>query len=113
MFNIGFGELLLILLVAFLIVGPKDLPRVARALARFVKYLKTKWAEFIEETDMQETLDELKGVQADLKGVQEDLKKTVREVDPSVELRKTQQELDKSFQEIKQAAKIKKPPVDR
>lgn len=113
MFNIGFGELILILLVAFLIVGPKDLPRVARALGRFVKYLRSKWAEFIEETDMQDTLDELKGVGDDLKGVQDDLTKTVREVDPSVELRKTKQDIDKSFQEIKQAAKIKKPPVDR
>lgn len=27
MFNIGFEELILILLVAFVIVGPKDLPR--------------------------------------------------------------------------------------
>ena len=26
MFNIGFSELLLVLLVAFLVVGPKDLP---------------------------------------------------------------------------------------
>ena len=27
MFNIGFSELLLVLLVAFLVVGPKDLPK--------------------------------------------------------------------------------------
>ena len=32
MFNIGFEELILILLVAFVIVGPKDLPKVARYL---------------------------------------------------------------------------------
>ena len=31
--NIGFGELIMILLVAFLVVGPKDLPKVARWLA--------------------------------------------------------------------------------
>ena len=37
MFNIGFSELILILLVAFVIVGPKDLPRVARALGRGVR----------------------------------------------------------------------------
>ena len=40
MFNIGFEELILILLVAFVIVGPKDLPKVARAIGRFVKMLK-------------------------------------------------------------------------
>lgn len=37
MFNIGFSELLLVLLVAFLVVGPKDLPKVARWLGRTVK----------------------------------------------------------------------------
>lgn len=37
MFNIGFGELIVILLVAFLIVGPKDLPRIARSLAKGLK----------------------------------------------------------------------------
>ena len=36
MFNIGFSELSLILLVGFVIVGHKDLPRVARALCRGV-----------------------------------------------------------------------------
>ena len=38
--NIGAAEIILILLVAFVIVGPKDLPKVARALGRFVKYVR-------------------------------------------------------------------------
>lgn len=105
-FNIGFAELILVLLVAFLVVGPKDLPKVARALGRFVRYLKAKWAEFIEETDMAGTIDELKGVKKDLEA-------TVREVDPSVDLKKTQNSLDKTMKEIKEAVKVKKPPVDR
>ena len=104
-FNIGFAELILVLLVAFLVVGPKDLPKVARALGRFVKYLKTKWAEFIEETDMSDTISEIKGVKKDLEA-------TVREVNPRVDLKKTQNGLDKTVNEIKQAVKIKKPPVD-
>lgn len=104
-FNIGFAELILVLLIAFLVVGPKDLPKVARALGRFVKYLKSKWAEFIKETDMADTINELKGVK-------KDLEETVREIDPSVDLKKTQNDLEKSMNEIKQAVKIKKPPVD-
>ena len=43
MFNIGFSELLLVLLVAFLVVGPKDLPKVARWLGRTVKKSRTSW----------------------------------------------------------------------
>lgn len=106
MFNIGFAELILVLLIAFLVVGPKDLPKVARALGRFVKYLKIKWAEFVEETDMADTISELKGVK-------QDLEKTVRDVDPSADLKKTQNELDQTMNEIKKAVKNRKPPVDR
>lgn len=40
MFNIGFGELVIILLIAFVIVGPEDLPRVARALAKGIRQLR-------------------------------------------------------------------------
>ena len=40
MFNIGMMELVLILLVAFLVVGPKDLPKVARWIARQIKNLR-------------------------------------------------------------------------
>ena len=47
MFNVGFTELIVVLLVAFLVVGPKDLPKVARAIARFVKYLKQLFQEFV------------------------------------------------------------------
>ena len=55
MFNMGSGELILILLVAFLIVGPKDLPKVARALARAIRYIKEMFEEFKEETGLDVT----------------------------------------------------------
>ena len=106
MFNIGFAELILILLVAFLVVGPKDLPKLARALGRFVKYLKTKWAEFVEETDIADTIEELKGVKRELET-------TIRDVDPSKDLNKTQSDLDKTINEIKQAVESEKRPVER
>lgn len=106
MFNIGFAELILILLVAFLVVGPKDLPKVARALGRFIKYLKVKWAEFIQETDLTDTINEIKGVGDDLKLV-------IKDIDPSGDLKKAQKDLDKNMNEIEQAVKTKKPPVNR
>ena len=45
MFNIGFSELILILLVAFVIVGPKDLPKVARWIARQYYYDLMEYAK--------------------------------------------------------------------
>ena len=52
--NIGFGELIVVLLVAFLIVGPKDLPKVARWLGRQVKMLRRMVAELKTETGWDE-----------------------------------------------------------
>ena len=66
MFNIGFEELILILLVAFVIVGPKDLPKVARAIGRFVKMLKQMYEDFKEETGLDETINEFQDASRDL-----------------------------------------------
>ncbi|MGN0991617.1 MAG: Sec-independent protein translocase protein TatB, partial [Candidatus Ventricola sp.] len=55
MFNIGFAELILILLIAFVVVGPKDLPKIARALGRFVRYIRN----MIEEVKRESGLDEV------------------------------------------------------
>ena len=66
MFNIGFSELILILLVAFVIVGPKDLPKVARALGRGVRNVKRWIDEFKEETGLDEAIDEFNKTSRDL-----------------------------------------------
>ena len=54
MFNIGFSELLLVLLVAFLVVGPKDLPKVARWLGRTVKKSRRLLNEIKKESGWDE-----------------------------------------------------------
>lgn len=38
--GIGLGEFIVVLLVAFVIVGPEDLPKIARTLARWVKAIR-------------------------------------------------------------------------
>lgn len=96
MFNIGFSELLIILLVAFLVVGPKDLPKVARALARFVRYLKTKWAEFLEETELDDTMKEFRAAG-------EEIKQAVKEVSPMEELKQAKEETQSAFSDAEKA----------
>ena len=87
MFNIGFSELILILLVAFVIVGPRDLPKVARALGRGVRWIKTFIKDFQEETGLDEAVDEFKKTSRELE-------KTFREADPTPELNKAQKEVE-------------------
>ncbi len=97
MFNIGFSELLIILLIAFLVVGPKDLPKVARAIARFVRFLKTKWAEFLEET-------ELDGAVKEFRAAGDEIKHVVKEASPVKELKQAREEIQSEFNGSKRAA---------
>ena len=92
MFNIGFGELILILLVAFVIVGPKDLPKVAAALGRGVRTIKQFMREFQDETGIGEVVDEFKKTSRDLE-------QTIKESDPTDDLKKVQKDVEDAVNE--------------
>ena len=74
MLNLGMTEILLVLAVAFLVVGPKDLPRVARWLARQIKSLKKLIREIKKETGWDEFAKEFRDMA-------EDVKSTVKDAD--------------------------------
>ena len=107
MFNIGMMELVLVLLVAFLVVGPKDLPRVARWIARQVKNVRklirevkkeTGWSELAAE--FKDTSDELKGVMKDA-DVRSELKSAADELNE--EMKAVQKEVDAASDTVKAA----------
>ena len=100
MFNIGFAELLVILLIAFVVVGPKDLPKIARALGRFVKYIR----KMIEEVKRESGLDE---VENELKTMERKIDEGVRSVDIRPELQKTQLSINKELNAIKKDVSFK------
>ena len=100
MFNIGFAELLVILLIAFVVVGPKDLPKIARALGRFVKYMRS----MIEEVKRESGLDE---VEKEIKTMERKIDEGVRAVDIRPELQKTQLSINKELNTIKKDVSFK------
>ncbi len=67
MFDLSLAELLLIIVVAVVFIGPKDLPVVVRAVARFMKHIrdfsheiKQAFDDLAKESgvsDIRETLD--------------------------------------------------------
>ena len=95
MFNIGGGELILILLIAFVVVGPKDLPKVARALGRFVRYIKAMIEEVKKETGLDEVVEEISATERDVK-------KTIQSVDVRPQLQQTQLEINREARQIQQ-----------
>ena len=93
MFNIGIAEIILLLLIAFLVVGPKDLPKVARALGRFVRYVREMVEEIKRETGLDEVADELKGINRE---IEQDLK----EAEIRKDLNRTRSEINKSLKDF-------------
>ena len=55
----GWAELLGIALLAFVIIGPKDLPKVLFILGRFLQNLRRLSDEFISEFDTIQHLNEV------------------------------------------------------
>ena len=109
MFNIGISEIILLLLIAFLVVGPDDLPKVARALGRFVRYVRAMIEEVKRESGFDEVADELKGMSRELKGVGRDLEQEIkgvtREVEESVKSADVRKELKDAEIEINKGLK--------
>ena len=100
MFNIGGAELIVILLIAFVVVGPKDLPKIARALGRFVRYIKAMVEEVKRETGIDELTEEFKAVERDVK-------KTTQGLDPRSDLQKAQLEVNSQIRQIEKGLSFK------
>lgn len=82
MFGVGFSELLLILVIAYVFVGPEDLPKVARWLGRAVKRIRLLIRELKTETGIDEVIEETKTLRRDIdEAVRDnDITRNIREV---------------------------------
>lgn len=85
MFDIGFLELLLVLVIALIVIGPERMPEVARKLGSFMGKTKRFINSVREDNDWQETVRELKAavdLQEEKKQLQEleiDLQSSLQE----------------------------------
>ena len=69
MFDIGWSELLVIAVVAIIVVGPKDLPRLMRAFGYYASKLRRMAGEFqhqfenaMREAELEEARKAIEGV---------------------------------------------------
>jgi|GEM_PF-676311 len=85
MFGIGIGEIILILVIGTLVVGPERMVAFARdagrMLAKFRRETDSVSQEFREALDLDELRGALNEAQSELQGVAKDLKATQQEVE--------------------------------
>jgi sec-independent protein translocase protein TatB len=99
MFNIGWGEFLIIGIVALLVIGPKELPAVLRTIGQWTTKLRRMASEF--QGQFHEAMREAE--MADLKKDVDEMTakaKSYAEFDPIGDVRK---ELDSTHQQIESA----------
>lgn len=65
MFGIGMPELILIMVIALIVIGPKKLPDLARALGRGMAEFRKATQEIKESLDLDEEIQEVKRGLAD------------------------------------------------
>ncbi|HET9174848.1 MAG TPA: Sec-independent protein translocase protein TatB [Pseudolabrys sp.] len=94
MFDIGWGELVVIGIVALIAIGPKELPTVLRTLGQYMAKIRRMAGDF--QNQFQEAMREAE--LAELKKQAEDLKGSVSDMTRFDPIADTQKEIERSFE---------------
>ncbi|HEY7231537.1 MAG TPA: Sec-independent protein translocase protein TatB [Pseudolabrys sp.] len=95
MFDIGWGELVVIGIVALIAIGPKELPTVLRTLGQYMGKVRRMASEF--QGQFQEAMREAE--LTELKKQAEDLKSSVSDLGNFDPLADTQKQIESAFDE--------------
>lgn len=98
MFNVGFSELVVILVVALVVIGPERLPKVARTighlLGRAQRYASQVKADIYRDMALEELRDLRKKVHTETDAFQKSVHQSTNDVD--LQLQQLHQEIEQS-----------------
>ena len=93
MFDVGFSEIILLLVIGLLVLGPERLPRVARTLGAYIRKARGAWVQVKYDIDRELQASELKKswqesmgeTTGDLNQLQQDMKDELAAADASIQ----------------------------
>ncbi len=91
MFDIGWSEMAVILMVALIVIGPKDLPRLARTIGKWTGKARGMAREFQRSLDDMAREAELQDIKAEMDKISRvDMRHRLEEtIDPEGEMRRS------------------------
>jgi sec-independent protein translocase protein TatB len=116
-FGIGYTEIFLVAVVAVIVIGPKDLPKVLRAFGRTVAKMRGMAREFqghLDQAMKESGMDEVKKEVSNLKNTVASAADPVKTIKSDVEssLKKQDDDFKKYFGEIDNQVKAPEKPAD-
>jgi len=104
-FNIGTAELMLILLIALIVVGPRRLPEIGREIGKILSDLRKISQEFTTDLtrELEAPVKELTDLTRELEAPVKELTEMTRELEaPAKELTEMTRELEAPAKELKE-----------
>ena len=105
MFNIGAGELFIIFLVAFFVVGPKDLPKVIKGIKSALQTIKSLITDLKAESGWDDIVKEMSDTKEDVTGTLKslDVTRDLKDAKKSIEGSMKDLDIKQDFEEAKKA----------
>ncbi len=85
MFDIGWSEILIIGVLALIVVGPKDMPVLLRAVGKYLGIIRKQAAEFRSQFDEALRETEFDQIRKDMTGLKDDISSTVHQASKQIE----------------------------
>lgn len=113
MFDVGFSEIVVIMVVALVVIGPKRLPAVARTMGQWWGRLQRYINRIKMDVTTSMELEELRELERKVKAETEALERSVQQAgnDINHEVRQLEKELDQPAQDSVKPAPLSDPPL--
>ncbi len=108
MFDVGFSEIVVIMVVALVVIGPKRLPAVARTMGRWWGNLQRYVNRIKMDVTTSMELEELRELERKVKAEAEALERSMQRT--GADLNHEVRQLEKGFEQRGQDAGVKPPP---